>query len=76
MDDPGDLIQKYQALKEENESLYREVERIQDETETKLSDNNNNNNKSIYIAPILSSAKRFTMWLKSKSLKIITYICT
>ena len=37
---------------------------------------NNNNNKSIYIAPILSSAKRFTMWLKSKSLKIITYICT
>ena len=60
MDDPGDLIQKYQALKEENESLYREVERIQDETETKLSDNNNNN-KSIYIAPILSSAKRFTM---------------
>ena len=35
-----------------------------------------NNNKSIYIAPILSSAKRFTMWLKSKSLKIITYICT
>jgi len=38
------------------------------------------NNKSIYIALILSIAKRFTMqkkiWLKSKSLKIITYICT
>ena len=38
MHDPGDLIQKYQALKEENESLYREVERIQEETETKISD--------------------------------------
>lgn len=35
MHDPGDLIQKYQALKEENESLYREVERIQEETEKK-----------------------------------------
>lgn len=38
MHDPGDLIQKYQALKEENESLYREVERIQEETEKKICD--------------------------------------
>ena len=37
MHDPGDLIQKYQALKEKNESLYREVERIQEESETKIS---------------------------------------
>lgn len=38
MHDPGDLVQKYQALKEENGSLHREVERIQEETETKISD--------------------------------------
>ena len=38
MGDPGDLIQTYQALEEKKESLKREVERIKEETETKISD--------------------------------------